>query len=170
MTNTPIIAAVLAPFILWRVYQRTRRLMTRQRSQLWRHWIGATLFPLLVVALALAAQANPIALAALAAGALGGAALGVIGLRTSRFEHSGGQFFYTPNAHIGLAVALLFIGRLLYRAYAVYALGAAPSQDFSRSPLTLLVFGLLAGYYTVYASGLLRWRQRASLAVNELAP
>jgi hypothetical protein len=31
-------------------------------------------------------------------------------------------------------------------------------HDFARSPLTLGVFGLLAGYYIAYAVGLLRWR------------
>ena len=30
--------------------------------------------------------------------------------------------------------------------------------DFAASPLTLGIFGLLAGYYVTYAIGLVRWR------------
>jgi hypothetical protein len=35
------------------------------------------------------------------------------------------------------------------------------SQDFTRSPLTLAIIGLVAGYYSTFAIGLLRWRRRA---------
>jgi hypothetical protein len=34
------------------------------------------------------------------------------------------------------------------------------ATEFARSPLTLAVFGLLAGYYIGYAIGLMRWRAR----------
>lgn len=39
---------------------------------------------------------------------------------------------------------------------------AAQAQDFTRSPLTLLIIGLVAGYYAAFAVGLLRWRRRAA--------
>jgi hypothetical protein len=161
MTPTPIVAAVLVPFVMWRVYQRVRRLMVRQRSQPWRHWIGVVLFPIIVALLGSAALAHPLALAGLAAGVAGGAALGLVALRTTAYERVGADFFYTPNAHIGLLVSMLFIGRLLYRGYEFYVLQTAQPQDFAGSPLTLLVFGVLAGYYTAYAAGLLRWRKSA---------
>ena len=161
MNSTPIVAVVLAPFVLWRVYNRIKRLLVRQRSQMWRHWVAAVLFPLLMVALALAAMGTPLALAALAGGVVAGVTLGVLGLQKTRFEQVGEEFFYTPNAHIGLLVSMLFLSRLLYRAYEFYAVGAA-QQDFGRSPLTLLVFGVLAGYYSTYAAGLIRWRRTAS--------
>jgi TM2 domain-containing membrane protein YozV len=164
MTPTPIVAAILVPFVLWRVYQRVKRLMVRQRSQPWRHWIGVILFPLLMVALGIAALAHPPALAGMAAGIAAGVALGVLGLRRTLYERIGGAYFYTPNAHIGILVSVLFIGRLLYRAYEFYVLNVARPQDFASSPLTLLVFGVLAGYYTTYAAGLLRWRSNAAAA------
>jgi hypothetical protein len=163
MTPTPIVAAVLVPFVMWRVYQRVRRLMVRQRSQPWRHWIAVILFPLLMAALGVAALAHPLALAGMATGVAVGAALGTVALRKTVYERIGTDFYYTPNARIGLLVSMLFIGRLLYRGYEFYALNAAQPQDFASSPLTLLVFGILAGYYTAYASGLLRWRKSASL-------
>jgi hypothetical protein len=164
MTPTPIVAAVLVPFVLWRVYQRVRRLMVRQRSQSWRHWIAAILFPLLMVGLGTAALAHPPALLGMASGIAIGIALGVLALRRTIYERVGGEFFYTPNAHIGILVSMLFIGRLLYRGYEFYVLGAAQPQDFASSPMTLLVFGVLAGYYTSYAAGLLRWRKSAAAA------
>jgi hypothetical protein len=42
---------------------------------------------------------------------------------------------------------------------------AARAPDvFARSPLTLAIFGLLAGYYVAYAIGLVRWRSRVMAA------
>jgi hypothetical protein len=162
MSPTPIVAAVLVPFVLWRVYQRVKRLMVRQKSQVWRHRTALIVFPLLIVALGIAALAHPLALVGMGAGAAGGVALGLIGLRRTVYEHTGGEFYYTPNARIGILVSMLFIGRLLYRGYEFYV-GAAQPQDFASSPLTLMVFGVLAAYYTTYAAGLLRWRKAATL-------
>jgi hypothetical protein len=164
MTSTPLVAAVLVPFVMWRVYQRVKRLMVRQRSQAWRHWFALILFPALLVVLGTISLAHPQALAGMAAGIAAGAALGVLGLRKTQYERIGSDFFYTPNAHIGILVSMLFVGRLLYRGYEFYVLGTAQPQDFASSPLTLLVFGILAGYYTMYAAGLLRWRAAASTA------
>ena len=71
--------------------------------------------------------------------------------------------FYTPNAHLGIALSLLFVARLAYRFVEVFVIApAAPRSgaEFAQSPLTLAVFGLLAGYYISYAIGLVRWRAR----------
>lgn len=164
MTPTTIAFAVAAPLILWRVYARVKRLMTRQRSQAWRHWIAMVLFPLVVIGFAFAAHAYPLTLAALAGGVVAGAALAALGLRKTGFEQVGAEFFFTPHAGIGIAVSLVFISRMGYRMVEVIEQGPAYRDDFGHSPLTLLAFGVLAGYYTVYAAGLLRWRRRAALA------
>jgi hypothetical protein len=166
MIPTPIVATVLVPFVLWRVYRRVKRLMMRQRSQSWRHWISATLFPLMMVALGLAALEHPSALAVMAGGIAVGVALGVVGLRRTLYEQVDGEFFYTPSAHIGVLVSLLFIGRLLYRGYEFYVAGAAQPEDFASSPLTLLMLGILGSYYATYAAGLLRWRRSAAAAAD----
>jgi hypothetical protein len=53
------------------------------------------------------------------------------------------------------------VARIAYRFIEIYAIDPGPPHgmdDFARSPLTLAVFGLLAGYYVAYAVGLLRWR------------
>lgn len=160
----PVVAAVIIPFVLWRVYQRIKRLVVRQHSQAWRHWVGVVLFPLLLLLLGVLAAAHPLSLAAMAGGVAIGVVLGLIGLQRTVYERIGSDFYYTPSAHIGILVSLLFIGRLLYRGYEFYVANVARPDDFANSPLTLLVFGILAGYYCSYAAGILRWRRRASLA------
>jgi len=90
-------------------------------------------------------------------------ALGVYGLRLTTFEPSPEGLFYTPNAHLGIALSLLLIARLGWRAVQLYTSDipvGTPPVDFARSPLTLLIVGTLAGYYITYAVGLLRWRRR----------
>ena len=52
MLPTPVVAAVLAPLVLWRIYSRIKRLTTRQRSKTWRHRTTLVFFPLLIVILA----------------------------------------------------------------------------------------------------------------------
>jgi hypothetical protein len=148
------------------MYSRIKRLTTRQRSRTWRHRTTLVFFPLLLVLLSLGAMAAPIALAALAAGLALGIPLGMLALSKTVFERVRAEpcdeFYFTPHAPIGLAVALLFMGRMAYRAYEFYAHAAFTQHDFARNPLTLLTFGILAGYYMTYAVGLLRWRKRTA--------
>lgn len=158
MTQTNIVMLALTPLILWRVYKRVQRLTMRQQSRTWRHRIGALLFPLVPLVMAVMLMANPLALAAIAGGAAAGAALGMVALRRTAFERIGGDYFYTPHAPIGLMIAMLFIGRVLYRGYEFYTYGAQHVPQFGSSPLTLLIFGTVFGYYAAYTIGLLRWR------------
>lgn len=164
MVNAPIVAIALAPLVAWRVYSRIRRLTTRQLSRVWRHRTTLVFFPLLVLALGLGALGHPMALLALSVGLAAGVGLGNIGIRKTSFEQVGDEFYFTPHARIGALVAVLFIGRMAWRAWEWYSTdGAIAHQDFARSPLTLAVFGVLAGYYMTYAIGLLRWRKRSEL-------
>jgi hypothetical protein len=160
--NTPsIVLLALVPLIVWRLYSRVRRMIGRQRLSRIRPWIPVCLFPLLVSLLAFLSREHPVALAALAGGVAAGAVLAVYGLRLTAFERTPQGLFYTPNAHLGIALSLLLVGRVVYRLIQVYsgdALTAAASSDFVRSPATLAIFGTLAGYYVAYAIGLLRWR------------
>lgn len=158
---------VLVPLLVWRIYARFKRMVGRQRLSKVRPWITLTIFPTLIVLLLLVVRADPERLEVLAGGLLGGAALGIYGLRKTQFEPTKRGLFYTPNAHLGIALSLLFVGRIVYRFVEVFVL--APHvphgmNNFARSPLTLGVFGLLAGYYVAYAIGLLRWRFRVLAA------
>ncbi|MES2130339.1 MAG: hypothetical protein V4463_23970 [Pseudomonadota bacterium] len=161
MKQSTIVFLIFLPLVLWRIYSRIKRLMVRQQSHLWRHWVAAIMMPAILVGFAVAAITYPLSEGGLACGTLAGAALAWLALRKTQFERVGDDFFFTPNARIGLAVSLIFIGRMLYRAFEVYSLGGGQPEAMGKSPLTLLALGLMAGYYTVYAGGLLRWRRSA---------
>jgi hypothetical protein len=165
MLPTPVVAAVLAPLVLWRMYSRIKRLTTRQRSKVWRHRTTLVFFPLLILLLAaLSLQTMPVALVALGAGLPLGAVLGRFATNRTKFEQAGEEYYFTPHAPVGMLVALLFIGRMGYRAYEYYALGSLAHHEFVTSPLTLFIFGILAGYYMTFAVGLLAWRKRTAAA------
>jgi hypothetical protein len=148
--------------ILWRFYSRMRRMIGRQQLSKVRPWITVSFFPVLAALLAWVSIAHPTSLLALGAGLTIGVGLGIYGFRVTRFEVTPAGLFYTPSAHVGIALSLLLAGRILYRLIQVYAVsgGAAPpnADAYATTPLTLLIFGTLAGYYVTYAIGLLRWR------------
>jgi hypothetical protein len=159
MVPTPVVVAALTPFVLWRLYSRIRRLTTRQRSRTWRHRTTLVFFPLLIALMVFVSLGSPVALAALAAGIALGVPVGMLALKKTTFERTGDEFWFTPYALIGFGVAMLFIGRMAFRAWEFYLQGSFVQHDFVRSPLTLLIFGILSGYYMTYAAGLLRWRK-----------
>lgn len=162
---TSITLLVLLPLVVWRMVARVRRLVGRQRASRIRPWITLAVFPLVILLLALAGwHSHPLRLLWLAGGLAVGGALGVYGLRKTTFEPTPQGLFYTPNAHLGIALSLLFAARIVWRLVEVFVLhppGAGTNpDDFASSPLTLAVFGVLAGYYISYAVGLVRWRAR----------
>jgi cytochrome b561 len=116
--------------------------------------------------LAATALAAPMALAALVAGVVVGVALAWWGLRLTQFEKTGEGYFYTPNAHIGIALSVLLVARLGYRFFQMATLvgpdAARATHEFGRSPLTMVIIGMLAAYYASYAVGILRWRASAA--------
>lgn len=158
---------------LWRTYSRIRRMLGRQHLSAVRPWLTVLVFLLLVLLLARLSIARPESLLGLGGGLAVGIGLALYSLRKTRFENTAQGLFYTPSAHVGIAVSVLFVGRILYRTIQMYGYGVsgpgptpAPGQDpnlsYATTPLTLLVFGVLAGYYVAYAIGLLRWK--ASIA------
>lgn len=174
MEKTTLALLILVPLLVWRIYSRVKRLMRRQESILWRHWLAAVAFPVLLLVAAGGAIRNELAVACLAAGALGGAWAGIWGIKLTRFETTAKGYFYTPNLHMGIAVTMLFAARIIYRGLELYINSREaipvpkPTQDFTQSPLTMLSFGLLAAYYASYAWGLLRWRRSQKPAQLEL--
>lgn len=164
--STLAIAAVAA-LVVWRTYARIRRWVGRQQLSNTRLWITFTLIPALVLLLAVGAWAHPERLLVMGVALVAGAGLAVVALRRTVFEATPQGFFYTPNAHIGIVLSLLFIARIIYRLIEIgtldpmaFAARHPQAGDFARSPLTLAVFGLLAGYYVGYSLGLVRWRAR----------
>jgi cytochrome b561 len=156
---------LVVALVAWRVFARMRRVIGRQRLSVARPWITVVAFPLVAVLLLLTSFAQPLVGAALVAGAAAGVALGLYGTRLTKFEVTPAGLFYTPNAHLGIALSLLLVLRLGYR-FVMLQMEAQPlaphSMQLGNSPLTLAIFGTLAGYYVTYAIGLLRWRARVA--------
>ena len=170
-TQHALVTVAIIALIAWRLYARVRRSIGRQRLSAVRPWITLTVFPLILLLLAFSLRARPLAEMSLAAGLAAGVALGLLGLRLTRFEASAQGLFYTPSAHLGIALSLLLVCRIAYR-FAVYGLpGSAggPPPATALTPLTLLILGTLAGYYCTYAIGLLRWsfRTRGAAAATQ---
>jgi hypothetical protein len=158
------IAALLGvgALVAWRLYRRTQKLIVRQHFSPRRSRLALIFFPLLLVLFLISSYTHPLAVAAELGGVLIGVGLAVYGLRHTKYENTAEGFYYTPNAHIGIALSLLLAGRVAYRFFQMYVSTSAvahPPDDFARSPLTLLIFGTTAGYYAWYALGLIRWQR-----------
>ena len=163
MDSRQVLPYLIVALVVWGVYRRMRRSFGRQRVR-----DGFMWFRIGILALAGAVIAAQIArdvdlLGILLASVAGGAVLGYIGLRHTKFEVTPEGRFYTPHTYIGLAVTALFLGRLLYRFLGTYN-GLAPTatrgQDlaaiYRHNPFTLVVIGALVGYYVLYYAGVLQ--------------
>ncbi len=152
---------IFLPLFAWRIYRRSRRLIGRQRLSKVRPWITVAVYTLLIFLLCLAARVAPWALLWLLGGLGLGALLGVFGLSKTRFKRAPEGMFYTPHAHIGVGLTVLFFARMAWRLYRIYSIDptAQPTpNDLAHNPLNMGVFGLWAGYYVTYAIGLILWR------------
>jgi len=172
-TSHALLTAAIIALIAWRLYGRIRRTIGRQHFSARRPWFLVVFFPLLLSLMVFAVHRYPLTEAALAVGVTLGVALGLLGLRLTRFEITPEGMFYTPSAHLGVALSTLLVGRIVYR---FLVSGGAPwsgpgQPPAAPTPLTMLLLGTLAGYYTTYAFGLLRWAARSrSAAAPEVVP
>ena len=169
MDLTTIALIILAPLLVWRVYSRIKSRMVRQRSIVSRHYTGLLVF-FAMVAVPASELANPLTLAALAAGLAAGLALGVYGLHVTRFEETEEGYFFTPNARLGILIAMALVARVLYLGVLIYANKGsnAPTPRITDSPLTMVTVGLTAGYFWMYSAGLLRWRIKLRKEIGTL--
>jgi cytochrome b561 len=157
---------LLTAFILFMVYRRVRRNFGRQRVSERRLKIRIIILSVIGLLILVSSLLHPVVLGALAGGVVGGIALAMIGLHHTQFEATSEGRFYVPHTYTGLVVTALFLGRLCYRLMVVYPrMHAAAQEDqnpftsFQRSPLTVVVFGLLIGYYIYFNLGVLRRSQ-----------
>jgi len=164
--DTHLITVLLVvALIAWRLYARIRRMVGRQRLSTVRPWITIVVFPLIIALVLTGSVLHPMTAVAVLAGAAVGIALGIVGTRLTKFEATPAGLFYTPNAHLGIALSLLLVLRLGYRFVTLQLDGRnfdPQSMQLGSSPLTMAIFGTLAGYYVTYAIGLLRWRARVA--------
>ena len=164
--DTHLITVVLVvALVAWRVYSRIRRVIGRQRLSTVRPWLTVVVFPLVLVLILATSLLHAMTAVAVVSGTAVGIALGLLGTRLTRFEVTPAGLFYTPNAHLGIALSLLLVLRIGYRIVTLAVQGHdldPQSMQLGSSPLTMALFGTLAGYYVTYAIGLLRWRAQVA--------
>lgn len=168
MSLTTFALIALVPILVWRVYQRLKTQMARQRSILSRHYTGLLVFGAMVLVPVTELADRPFALAALAAGALAGIGLGSYGLRRTRFEDTSEGYFFTPPLRMGVLVAMLLVARVIYLGIEIYMNqgSSQPNPRFSDSPVTMFCVGLSGAYFATFSASLMRWRQRLRKAVD----
>jgi hypothetical protein len=155
MSPNTIILTFLMCLIAWRMYRRVRRNIGRQPLHPRRAIKSIVILSLASLLVAGTSFQNMNLPLGFGGGLLLGAVLGWIGLRLTRFETTNEGHFYTPNAHIGVAISLLLVGRIAYRFMTLHDISIAPNHPPPmQSPLTFFIFGLTAGYYLVYQTGL----------------
>jgi hypothetical protein len=168
---------LFAALVVFAVYRRLRRSFGRQLLRPRRMTVRIVLLSLVGCALLPMALRSAQFLTAEFVGAALGVSLGLWGAQRTRFLMYGERLHYVPHTYTGIAVSLLFLGRLVFRIVQVYsgahgshvanaamANGADPSQGFAaagmvRSPLTVGIFFVLMGYYLCYYGWVL-WKSK----------
>ena len=164
----PYLIAVLTVLL---VYRRLRRSFGRQRVRPVRMSVRIAVLLLLGCSVLPMSVASGQFLTAELAGLAVGVALGVWGARHTRYQNYDGHLHYVPHTYTGIAVSLLFVGRLAYRFVELYSMkrgeaasGADYMQGFGsppmmRSPFTIALLFLVIGYYVCYYS-LVLWKSK----------
>ena len=150
---TPILICLMA----WGVYRRVRRNIGQQPLRPTRIIVSLVVLALVTGLLIVVSLPFPKMLMGIGGGMGLGAGLGFVGLRLTKFETTEQGHFFTPNTHIGIALSLLLVGRMLYRWWMFQDTAAATTAgqaQIFQSPLTFLILGLTLGYYFVYRIGL----------------
>lgn len=174
---------LLAALVIVAVYRRFRRTFGRQPLRPGRMKMRIALLAFVGVSLAPIALQSGAFVSAMMVGAACGAALGVWGAQRTRFVTVAQRLHFVPHTYTGVAVSLLFLGRLVYRLVQLYlsplsgpgaasvdsVAGSSPAS-MVQSPMTLGLFFVLAGYYICYYALLLRKSKHVKLQDLEAAP
>src|SRR5262249_25749346 len=112
---SPAVPILFGGLIVWGIYRRVRRNIGRQKVRPRRIILSIVIFSAVSVLIIASSLHNLNLLLGIGGGLLLGAGLGLAGLRLTKFETTDEGHFYTPDMRIGIALSLLFVGRLLYR-------------------------------------------------------
>ena len=169
----PYLTAILVVFL---IYRRLRRSFGQQPLRPARMSVRIVLLLVVGCLLLPAAFRSTAFMSAVLLGAVAGVSLAMWGVARTRFLRVSNQLYYVPHTYTGIAVSLLFLGRLVYRLAQVYGNMHAPhsagadaaNQSFAptsmvQSPLTLGLFFVLMGYYVCYYSMVL-WKSKRFVA------
>jgi hypothetical protein len=164
---------VFGALIAFSIYRRTRRSIGKQKLRPGRVITRLVLLGVSTLCIILVGLLNPMIYLGFGAGIAGGVALGLVGLRLTKFETTVEGHFYTPDTRIGVAISLMLTGRIIYRfavlkdTNAAVAAGHPPAMG---SPLTFFIAGLTVGYYMVYYIGLFVHTHDKTPATASTAP
>jgi hypothetical protein len=153
--------------MMWGMYRRVHRNVTRQKIIPWRLLMRTTVLSILFVVLLLWPSFDPLMAAAEVAGVIVGVSFALLGLKHTRFEEMPDGHYYKPNPILGVAVSMLFIGRMIYRMIVLYPTFLAAQKSGApitaqmlnagpRSALTIALIGVVIGYFVIYCLGVLR--------------
>ena len=169
-----MIYAIMLPLVALLIWRRVRRQFGRQPIRRKRMLSRVLLLCAIGAMLAWSGLRNIQLVEGLLGGVLLGAALGLLAVRLTRFEVDAKRGdCYVPNGWIGALLTALLLGRLAYRfalswpqfqhgptSVPTTANGPGMFLGHTTSPLTMLVIGLLLGYYIAYYSGVLIHHRR----------
>jgi hypothetical protein len=168
---------LVSALVVFAIYRRLRRSFGRQLVRPGRMTVRIVLLGVAGCALLPMALRSAQYLWAELAGAALGVGLAVWSAGRTRFLMHDGRLHYVPHTYSGIVVSLLFLGRLAFRAVQAYTgtqashlvndsvvNAAQPAQTFAptsmvRSPLTIGIFFVLAGYYLFYYAWVL-WKSK----------
>jgi hypothetical protein len=161
---------LVAALIVFAVYRRLRRSFGRQPLRPGRMVFRIVLLSVFALLLAPTALRSSAFAAAALSGLAAGILLAVWGASRTRYEIVGAERYYIPHTYTGIAVSLLFVGRVAYRLLQTYELthgirAAGPATPtagpagYVSSPLTLGLFYVLVGYYVCYL-GFILWKSK----------
>ncbi|HEY0197469.1 MAG TPA: DUF1453 domain-containing protein [Rhodanobacter sp.] len=166
---------IMLPLLAFFVWRRVSRQFGRQRIRRKAMIFRIVTFALVGCLLALSGFHKIALLEGLLGGVLIGGAIGFVGLRLTRFEVDPVKGdCYVPNPWIGALLTALLLGRFAWRFLVLLPVmqgasstAAASGSDmvgmsagYTASPLTMLMIGLLVGYYIIYFLGLLIHHRR----------
>jgi hypothetical protein len=169
---SPIAPFLFAALVVFAVYRRLRRTFGRQPLRPGRMTLRIVILAIIAASFLPLALRSVQFMSAELVGAALGIALGLWGAQRTRFQMYSERLHYLPHTYTGIAVSLLFLGRLVFRFVQLYsgapalrgAYDANPAQGFApatmmRSPLTVALFFVLVGYYVCYY-GLVLWKSK----------
>jgi len=173
-----IVPFLLAALVMFAIYRRLRRSFGRQRLRPTLMTVRIVLLSVIGCALLPSTVRSAEFLAAQLVGLALGIAIGIWGTQRTRFLMQDGQLYYVPHTYTGVAVSLLFLGRLVYRGFQIYAgghaaydaAGAATAPGIAPAwmmlppgttlnPLTVGILCVLIGYYVYFYSWVL-WKSK----------
>jgi hypothetical protein len=153
LTNSSFL--VVVSFLIWRMISRIRRHIGRQPLRPVRMTFRIVFLGIVTLGLALMAPHGTSFMLGLSGGLLAGVLLALLGLRLTQFENTSEGYFFTPNMYVGITISVLLLARLGYQLIRYEHMAEQHDGSYSlvQSALTLLLFGLLAGYYIAYYLG-----------------